>query len=190
MRLTLRKFGFLILAIYLLFTCYTSYILLSRKWNNFFYGASRYLKNSSKTHYDEKLRDYKFGPKPLALPRPNEDNNNNSISNDNNRYNFESLVRQKLGAKTSSSPAPLNLPPQHHQPHSSKEAIVEIWGKAAIGLFLWALVWRGQCCVFRSVRGPRGQGSLYLFTYYFISCPIIPNVLSKRLTVGLWIVWL
>ena len=142
MRLTLRKFGFLILAIYLLFTCYTSYILLSRKWNNFFHGASRYLKNSSKTHYDEKLRDYKFGPKPLALPRPNEDNGNNSVSNKNNRYNFESLVRQKLGAKTSSSPAPLNLPP-HQQPHSSKEAIVEIWGKAAIGLFLWEHVLKG-----------------------------------------------
>lgn len=124
MRLTFRKLGILILIIYLLFTCYTSYALLSRKWRGFFQSANLYLRNSSKTHFEEKLRDFQFGPKPLAFPHPNR-----------GAKSPESLIRQKLGAGESNLYAPISP--------SSKETVVEIWGKAAIGHYLWEHVLKG-----------------------------------------------
>jgi len=93
MRLTFRKLGILILIIYLLFTCYTSYTLLSRKWRSFFRGARVFLQNSSETHFKEKYLDSRFGPKPLALPRPEPKAR-------------ESQIRQKLGGGNSQRSAP------------------------------------------------------------------------------------
>jgi len=126
MRLTFRKLGILILIIYLLFTCYTSYTLLSRKWRSFFRGARVFLQNSSETHFKEKYLDSRFGPKPLALPRPEPKGEAG-----------ESLIRQKLGGGGNSQRL------RGHSSSTSKETVVEIWGKAAIGHFLWEHVLRG-----------------------------------------------
>ncbi|KAK6176404.1 hypothetical protein SNE40_014696 [Patella caerulea] len=128
MRLTFRKIAYSILGVYFLITCYTGYLLLKRR-------------NSSANEREriilEKLRsltdtsdDLKWNP--WGMEFENDHQELPALHHEAPAINWG--VERVLGKRS----------PLDSKDNITDDVVVEIWGKAAIGLYLWEHIINGE----------------------------------------------